>query len=149
MWVKWNYSSCLFQRSFSWFYAHQSYCNFLTGFWTSHKGILVLISLLSSVSMWEQGWNFLFYHLADVTSPRIANYYPFILEELFWWKFLRSISINTKYLTHRFKNVAANFLTLLYGNAGIHILFPWNWASLSVFEVIKYTQNKTKAELII
>lgn len=45
--------------------------------------------------------------------------------------------------------MAANFLTLLYGSGGIHILFPWNWASLSVFEVIKYTGNKAKAELII
>lgn len=46
---------------------HLCYCNFLTGFWSSGKGILVHMSLLNWCFCGDEGLDFLFCHLADVT----------------------------------------------------------------------------------
>lgn len=70
VWAKWNCSSYPFQWSCSCLCAALGYCNFLIGFWNSHKSILVHILLSNClVFLWgNKGWGFLFHHLVDITS---------------------------------------------------------------------------------
>lgn len=66
--VMWQFLVCI----------HLCYCNFLTGFWSSCKGILVHISLLSGCFCGDEGLDFLSCHLADVTLCLVYSYYIFI-----------------------------------------------------------------------
>lgn len=52
-WVKWNSFSYSFQYGYSWLWVCLGSNNFLTSFWSSHKGFLDHIFLLSQCLCWE------------------------------------------------------------------------------------------------
>lgn len=84
MWAKWNCSSYPFQGSCSWLCAALGCCNFLIGFWNSHKkyfGPYTVVKLVG-FSLREQGlglpislscWHYLWISSFKTTSSEVSQ----------------------------------------------------------------------------